>query len=219
MATQIKICGITNRADAELALRLGADYLGIIVYPKSPRAVAIGQLPALLEVIPPGKRVMVDVATGTDVLESYLPYQFDAYQIHFDLDIAIASVAAWSGIVGQHALWLAPRIAPDEPDFPQILLEFADTVVLDAYDAKAYGGTGRAGTNWQRFIDCSVFYQHKRWVLAGGLGPDNLAQALAVTEAAMVDVNSGVESTPGRKDPQRLQAVFEILRKYNDQSV
>lgn len=210
--TRIKICGITRPEDAELALSLGADYLGIIVYPKSPRAVAIKHLPALLDVIPPGKRVLVDVSTGTDQLEEYLHYQFDAYQIHFDLEVSMATVAAWSGIVGQHALWLAPRIPPQETDFPQILMEFADTMVLDAYDRKQYGGTGKSGTNWQRFLDCTILYQHKHWILAGGLGPENIVEAVTFTQAATVDINSGIESSPGIKDHARMRELFRLLR-------
>jgi phosphoribosylanthranilate isomerase len=213
MATKVKICGITRPADALLALSLGADYLGIIVHAKSPRAVDPKNIPALLEHIPPGKRVLVDVSTPTDQLERYLELGFDAYQIHFDLEVSMATVAAWSGLVGQHALWAAPRIPPAEKHFPQVLMEFADTILLDAYDPKVYGGTGQAGGNWQRFLDCTLYYQHKRWILAGGLSPDNIAEALRFTSAEMVDVNSGVESVPGIKDPQRLRRLFEVIRE------
>ena len=211
MSTQVKICGITRREDAELALSLGADYIGIILYEKSPRAVPPERVPALLEVVPPGKRVLVDVATPADRLETLLPLGFDAYQMHFDLDISMASVAAWAGLVGQDALWLAPRISPQEPHFPQILMEFADTILLDTYDKAAYGGTGQAGQNWQRFLDCTLLYQHKRWILAGGLSPDNVREALDFTQAETIDVNSGVESAPGIKDPEKLKRLFEVV--------
>jgi phosphoribosylanthranilate isomerase len=212
MPTRIKVCGITRREDAELALSLGADYIGIILYEKSPRAVAPGAVPSLLEVVPPGKRVLVDVATPADRLESYMSLGFDAFQIHFDLDIPMASVAGWAGLVGQDRLWVAPRIPAGEPNFPQILMEFADTILLDAYDKEAYGGTGRAGLNWQRFLDCSLLYQHKRWILAGGLSPDNVREALDFTQAGTIDVNSGVESAPGIKDPEKLRLLFEVVR-------
>lgn len=215
MTTQVKICGITRPEDAELALSLGADYIGIIVYERSPRAVPLERIPSLLEHIPAGKRVLVDVSTPADQLERYLSLGFDAYQIHFDLDISMASVAAWSGLVGQHALWAAPRIPQSEPHFPQVLMEFADTLLLDAYDRNAYGGTGRSGENWQRFLDCTMLYQHKRWILAGGLSPETIGDALWFTQAAMVDVNSGVEASPGVKDPMRLREVFRAIRAYD----
>jgi len=215
MPTKIKVCGITRPEDALMALSLGADYLGINVYSKSPRSVPLERIPALLEHIPPGKRVLVDVSTPTDQLERYLKLGFDAYQIHFDLDISMASVAAWSGLVGQHAFWAAPRIPPSEEAFPQVLMEFADTVLLDAYDPKVYGGSGRAGENWQRFLDYTVMYQHKDWILAGGLGPQNIIEALQFTQAGAIDVNSGVESAPGRKDAQRLKTFFQLVREFD----
>lgn len=215
MTTRIKVCGITRPQDAELALELGADYLGLNVYAKSPRSVNEKQLKQLLEIIPPGKRVLVDVATATDQLELYLTHCFDAYQIHFDLEVSMATVAAWSGIVGQHAFWAAPRIPPSERDFPQILMEFTDTLLLDAFDRHKYGGTGKAGANWQRFLDCTVLYQHKRWILAGGLAPANIAKALSFTQAEMVDVNSGIESAPGIKDPAKMREFFAAVRAHD----
>ena len=208
MATQVKICGITRAEDAEKALSLGADFIGINLYQKSPRAVPPERVSGLLEVIPRGKRVLVDVSTPSDQLEKYLSLGFDYYQIHFDLDISMATLAAWSGLVGPEALWVAPRIPPEEAHFPQILMEFADTVLLDTYDKEAYGGTGRAGQNWQRFLDCTLLYQHKRWILAGGLSPDNVKDALTATQAEIIDVASGVESAPGIKDPEKLERLF-----------
>jgi phosphoribosylanthranilate isomerase len=156
--------------------------------------------------------VLVDVATPPAQLEQYLSLGFDHYQIHFDLDIPIASVAAWSEIAGADGLWVAPRIPPGEAGFPQILMEFADTILLDTFSKSAYGGTGKAGQNWQRFLDCSILYQHKRWILAGGLAPDNVGAALAFTQAGTIDVNSGVESAPGIKDPDKLRRLFAAVR-------
>lgn len=208
----IKVCGITRIEDARLALDAGADYIGVITYPKSPRFVPHEQLPYLLEAIPPGKRVMVTVSPGTDELEEFLPYQFDYYQLHFDLEVSLATLAGWSGIVGQHALWGAPRIPPDEVQFPQVIMEFADTLLLDAYSKAAYGGTGLAGSNWQRFRDCAILYQHKRWILAGGLNPGNIREAIEATGATAVDVNSGIEQSAGIKDARLLRAFFEAVR-------
>ena len=214
MNTQVKICGITRKEDARLALDLGADYLGINLYPKSPRSVPRSDLEALLNYVPAGKRVFVDVSTATDELEDYLQYFGDAYQLYFDLDVAIATVAAWSGIVGRERLWLAPRVPPGEEYFPQIIMEFADTVLLDAYRPDKYGGTGETA-NWQQFLDWSTLYSHKRWALAGGLRPENVRQALAETDAAMVDVASGVEAQPGIKDPVKMEAFFGAVRAHD----
>ena len=212
MSTKVKICGITRREDADLALSLGADYIGIIVYEKSPRAVPVDAIPALLEAIPPGKRVLVDVAPAPRRLEQHLQLGFDFHQLHFDLDISMAAVAGWSGLAGPESLWVAPRIPPQEPAFPQILMEFSETILLDTYSKEAYGGTGQSGQNWQRFLDCTLLYQHKNWILAGGLSPDNIREAIDFTEAATVDVNSGVEAAPGIKDPEKLKRLFAAVR-------
>lgn len=215
MATKVKICGITRAEDAELALSLGADYLGVNVYEKSPRAVPLERVPQLLEAIPEGKRVLVDVAPSGERLKTYFSCGFDVSQIHFDLDISMAKVAVWSGLVSPDSLWLAPRIPNSEPRFPQILMEFSETILLDTFDKEAYGGTGRSGENWQRFLDCTLLYQHKNWILAGGLSPDNILEALRFTQAEMIDLSSGVEASPGIKDPGKLRELFEQVREFD----
>ncbi|MEX0326631.1 MAG: phosphoribosylanthranilate isomerase [Puniceicoccaceae bacterium] len=212
MSTKVKICGVTRREDIELALSLGADYIGINVYEKSPRSVAVDKIPSLLEAIPEGKRVLVDVAPAQQRLEGHLELGFDYFQLHFDLDISMAAVAAWSGLVGPEALWVAPRIPPQEHAFPQILMEFSETILLDTYSKVAYGGTGESGQNWQRFLDCTLLYQHKNWILAGGLSPDNVREAVDFTQAVTIDLASGVEASPGIKDPEKLKRLFEALR-------
>ncbi len=206
---KVKVCGITRWQDAASALQLGADYIGMILYPKSPRAVERNTARDLCNRIPAGKRVFVDVATGTDELEDYADLGFDYFQIHCDPDTAWSTLAGWSGIVGRDRLWLAPKIPPDQP-FPQTILEFADTVLVDTYRQEGHGGSGQTG-DWQRFRDWSLLHQHKHWVLAGGLNPSNIREALAQTGARRVDVNSGVEHTPGIKDPAKLAAFFAAL--------
>lgn len=206
---KIKVCGLTRWEDAELALELGADFCGMIVYPKSPRCVTREQAWDLCQRIPAGKRVMVDVNTGADELEEWADCGFDYFQIHCDLDVNLASLAAWSGLVGADRLWLAPKIPPGER-FPQPLLEFADTIMIDAYHKDKYGGSGQTA-NWEQFADWSTMYAHKQFVLAGGLTPDNIAEAVRVTNPDVVDINSGVESSPGVKDHAKLNALFVAL--------
>lgn len=209
MSPHIKICGLTRWVDANAALDLGADYCGMIVYPKSPRFVTRDQAWDLCQRIPAGKRVMVDVNTGADELEDWADCGFDYFQIHCDLDVNLATLAAWSGLVGADRLWLAPKIPPGD-SFPQAILDFADTILIDAYHKDQYGGTGKTG-NWEKFAEWSTMYAHKRFILAGGLTPDNVAEAARVTGAETVDVSSGVEASPGVKDPAKLLALFAAL--------
>lgn len=209
MAVRVKVCGITREADGLLARALGAHYLGINVYPKSPRSVSKKVARDLCQRFEAGTRVFVDVNTGTDELEDWADLGFDKFQIHCDYDTALVSVAAWSGMVGRENLWLAPKWPPGEP-FPQMILEFCDTVVIDAFSKDAYGGTGKTA-NWERFAEVATLYQHKQFILAGGLSPENVREAIAQSGTSFVDVNSGVESAPGLKDPQKLKKCFEAV--------
>lgn len=213
LQTTVKVCGITRKEDARVALDLGARYIGINVYPPSPRSVAARDVQGLLEYIPQGQRVLVDVAPDAQRVQRFADLGFDFFQLHFDLDLPMSLLSTWFTILGQDNIWAAPRIPGDQLEFPQVLLEFADTFLLDSYDPKLFGGTGKAGQNWQRFLDCSVLYQHKRWILAGGLSPENAVEAVRATGATHIDVNSGVESSPGIKDPGRLRLLFEALRE------
>ncbi|MEO0796081.1 MAG: phosphoribosylanthranilate isomerase [Verrucomicrobiota bacterium] len=210
MTPKIKVCGLTRWTDVSAVIDLGADYCGTIVYPKSPRAVTRDQAFDLCQRIPAGKRVMVDVNTGTDELENWADLGYDFFQIHCDLETNYATLAAWCGIVGRERLWLAPKIPPNEP-FPQSILEFADTILVDTYHKDKYGGSGQTG-NWEKFAEWKTLYPHKQFVLAGGLSPDNVVAAVEATGTEIVDVNSGIESEPGKKDPAKLKSFFENLR-------
>jgi phosphoribosylanthranilate isomerase len=208
---RIKICGITRAVDAQTALSFGADFVGMIGFAQSPRYIEPDAMADLLTGIPPGKRVVVDVAPDPNRVAAYRDLGFDAFQFHFDLSVSLAQLAAWSEIVGIHRLWLAPRMPPLVTAFPQILLEYADTFLIDAWSDKLFGGSGHTG-NWQRFLDWSVLYQHKEWILAGGLNSHNVIAACQASQARILDVNSGVEVQPGIKDPVRIAALFEALR-------
>lgn len=209
---KVKVCGMSRIEDIRLALDLGADYIGMIAFAMSPRAVSKTQIRELLKFVPKGKRVLVDVETPTQDLEAARGLGFDFYQMHFSEDVSIATIAAWSGLVGRDRLWAAPKIPPDQTAFPPEVLEFADTLLVDGYKANLHGGTGRT-TDWQRFLDWTLLHQHKSWILAGGLSPENIQEALSATNATTVDFNSGVESAPGIKDAGKLKQVFEILNR------
>lgn len=207
---QIKICGLTREADVDLALELGADYCGFIVYPKSPRGVSLERATELAARVPEGKRVLVDVETGSEELEQRRDFGFDFFQIHTGLQVGLATLATWSGLVGKERLWLAPRVPPGE-DFPKAALEFADTLLVDTFKKDQYGGTGQTG-DWARFAQLQETFPDTQWILAGGLSPANVSEALAETGTRHLDLNSGFESAPGVKDEAKLREVFRVLR-------
>ena len=153
--------------------------------------------------------VAVDVCPNFDKIISMKKSGFRYFQFHFPLDTDLSIIKEWSTIVGSSNLWLAPKIPPDN-EFPENLLNFSDTFLLDTYSKTKFGGTGHS-SDWKTFSKCKVSYPEKKWILAGGIGPKNVAKALLQTKADIIDLNSGVEKAPGQKDPEKIKSVFSIL--------
>lgn len=207
----VKICGLTSAVDADYAVQNGADYCGMIRYERSPRCITIEDARESCLTIPHGRRVFVDVNTAPSQLEMYAGFGFDKFQIHCEATVERATVAAWSAIVGRENLWLAPRVGPGAP-FPEDLLDFADTILVDTFQKSgAHGGSGKIG-DWGRFHEWSTRYPSHQFILAGGLSPDNLAEAIAQSGARFVDLNSGLESAPGKKDPVKVRTALAIAK-------
>jgi len=210
MRPRIKICGLTRSEDARLARELGADYFGVVLFAGSPRHIRESALEGLLAAIPRGKRVAVDVAPPPGSLKKRRAQGFDFFQVHFDpAEVPDKSLNGWSAEVGPERLWLAPRLPPGA-EFPDATLAAAQTLVLDTYQKGTYGGTGRTG-DWQHFKALADNHPKHRWVLSGGLRPENIRAALRATGAKIVDVNSGIESAPGIKDAVLLDLLFANL--------
>jgi phosphoribosylanthranilate isomerase len=209
----VKVCGLTRPEDVQRAVALGADYLGFILYPKSLRAVTLTAYAALRATLPAGaegpQRVAVLVEPSLVELAAAQAAGFERFQIHARCELDLALVRAWSGRVGRSALWLAPKLPPGA-NFPPEWLEWADTFLLDTYHAEGFGGSGRIG-DWAGFARWSALAPSAGWILAGGLGPDNIGAAIAQSGARWVDVNSGVERAPGVKDEGKMAAFAAAL--------
>lgn len=205
LRVKLKICGITSLADARAAVECGADYLGFNFYRPSPRYIApaaareiIAQLPA--EVTPVG--VFVNEARPEDVLEIMAESGVRFAQLHGDED------ADYCARVGAERVIKVLRVGDGFE--PRTALEFpASAILLDAYDAKLYGGTGKTA-NWAVAREVARL---TKVFLAGGLSPDNIAEAIRAGEPFAVDVNSGVESAPGHKDAEKLHRLKQELEK------
>ena len=209
----LKVCGMKRAEDARLAAELGADFLGFIFYPKSPRYLAFEAYEALAPLLPRGpKRVAVMVEPALEDLRRARETRFDLFQIHARHDASPETVQAWSDEVGAANLWLAPKLPPGAP-FPEAWLPLAETFLVDTFHAEGFGGSGRTG-DWAGFAGLAATNPDKRWILAGGLSPENVASAIAASGARFVDVNSGVETHPGAKSPEKLRAVAEALRAH-----
>jgi phosphoribosylanthranilate isomerase len=206
---QFKVCGLTSALDAAAAHACGAAYLGFILYPQSPRFVSFEQIKAMAPELPAGRRVAVLVEPDPGALQALQGLGFAFFQVHFRHDLPRRRLEEWGHAVGTQALWLAPKL-PSEAEIPEAWLPLTQGVLLDTFDRKLYGGTGRTG-DWAKFRRLSEAHPEKTWVLSGGLTPENVGDALKVTGARIVDVSSGVESAPGVKDHGLLKAFAESV--------
>ena len=210
----IKVCGITRAADAAMALAQGADYLGINCWSGSPRFVPAAARLDLLREIPADKRVAVTVNPSVTEAAALIAEGFAIVQAHFDPAKNECDPKALSAQLGIKRLWLAPKLA-DGAEWPADLIPLAEGFVHDAHAKDAFGGTGKV-SDWTRFQKLLQKYPQSLWILAGGLGPDNIAAA-AQSGAGFFDLNSGVELAPGLKSAEKLAGVSEVLLK-NTQS-
>lgn len=207
----LKVCGITNLADAQAAAEIGADYLGFILHPKSPRYLTLPAYAALAPQLPAVKKVAVLVTPTRDALAEAVSLGFDFIQLHFPNETSFFEAATWSEIVPPARLWMAPRVPPGK-ELDHAFLPFADTFLVDTFHPDKFGGTGQT-SDWAMFKHYVATQPRKTWILSGGLNPDNIASALAATGATFIDVNSGVESAPGVKDHAKFRALAAALKR------
>jgi phosphoribosylanthranilate isomerase len=198
----VKICGITRAEDAETSVEAGADALGFVFWPESPRFVEPSLARALAAGLPPFvTTVGVFVNQPIEhVLAVANMVKLGAIQLHGDEDLSY--LARLDGRPVIKAIGLAERAVPAVDDWPARVM-----LLLDAYDPAVRGGTGRA-VDWER---AATIAARRRTLLAGGLTPENVAAAVAQVQPFGIDVSSGLESRPGIKDPGRIRALFEAL--------
>jgi phosphoribosylanthranilate isomerase len=200
---RLKVCGITSLVDALTAVNCGAHYLGFNFYPPSPRYIAPEAALAIIEQLPDevvSIGVFVNEAAPETVLDSMRRSGVRLAQLHGDED------AAYCAAVGAERVIKALRVAEDF-DARSVLNYPASAILLDAYDKKLYGGTGKTA-NWALANEAA---RMTKIFLAGGLSPDNISAAIRAVEPFAVDVNSGVERAPGVKDAEKLQALKQAI--------
>jgi phosphoribosylanthranilate isomerase len=209
---RFKVCGLTSLVDAEFADRCGADYLGFILYPKSPRFLSLAQFRAMLPRLPLRRKVAVSVEPTVAELVAMREAAFSYFQIHYRPEVVpTAQLQTWSDIVGAKHLWLAPKLPP-EADVSADARAAAKFIMVDTFHRDAFGGTGATG-DWEKFARHQTAHPENFWILAGGLNSANIGDALRRSGAKFVDVNSGVESAPGVKDEAKLKAFVVALHK------
>ena len=204
--TLVKICGVTNLEDALLCVGAGADMLGFNFYPRSPRYVAPADARRITERLPTSVTsvgVFVNEGSPRRVEEIAAQAGVMAVQLHGD------EPAAYCRALRGRFVIKALRVSPDfEPE--SALTCGAQSVLLDAYSKDLYGGTGDV-FDWSaaRAVRALV----PRLFLAGGLGPENAAEAVRAVSPYAVDACSLLERAPGAKDAARVRAFVAAVRR------
>ena len=206
---RLKVCGLTTAADAAFAADSGFDFIGFNLYPKSPRYLPLESFQRLARHPAHVRLVAVTVEPSLAELARMNAAGFDFFQVHFRYDLPASTIASWAETVGVNRLWLAPKLPP-AVDVPVELLPPAGTFLLDTFDPEKFGGTGRTG-DWGKFARHQQAHPNKTWILSGGLNPDNVAEAIRQSGARFIDVNSGVESSPGEKDQGKISALAKAI--------
>jgi phosphoribosylanthranilate isomerase len=202
---RVKICGLRSRAEAAVAADAGAAYLGMVFFPPSPRHVSLADARWVCQVVPDGVvRVALTVDADDEFLEAIVStVPIDMLQLHgHESPERVGEVRERFSRPVMKALGIST-----DADLDQIsaYARVADQILVDARppgEADRPGGHGTAfdwrllaGRRWKR-----------PWMLAGGLTPQNVAEAARLTGAEQVDVSTSVESRPGFKDPARVRA-------------
>jgi len=196
--TRVKICGLTNYKDAELAIEFGADAVGFVHEPSSPRCIGEFDL-EWLKVLPP---VPVKIAVFGKVTRHVFSGIFDLVQ-----------GSEWEDYpepATKRVHVLRVRQGQKPSDFAQLTVNSA-AILLDAYKDGAYGGTGLT-VDWNfasEFVQCA----ERPVILAGGLTPDNVADAVSRVRPFMVDVSSGIEEKTGLKDAMKMRDFIQSAKQ------
>lgn len=205
--TRVKICGITNAEDALAAIDAGADALGWNFFPGSKRFISPRRAIGIIRDLPQPIAHVAVMANPTfdDAVAIANSGAFTALQLHGNEPPDFCRQLANQRVRFAKAVSVSDT-APDS------MIAFAtDTIVLDSAVPGEFGGTGRTFP-WQRAADLRQSFPAIRFVVAGGLTPENVAEAIRVVRPFGVDVTTGVEDSPGRKNHARLRAFIASAR-------
>ncbi|HEY1662148.1 MAG TPA: phosphoribosylanthranilate isomerase [Verrucomicrobiae bacterium] len=203
MSTRIKICGVTNLADAQVAVEAGADALGFIFYEKSPRYVTLEQAAEISKQLPP---FVMRVGVFVNAPEAFIQRAISdvglaMLQFHGDEP---PEACTRFGLMSMKAFRMK-----DAGTLAEIAKYHTDAYLLDAYSPTTLGGTGHT-FNWDLALEAQKI--GKPIFISGGLTPENVADAIRKVHPFGVDVSSGVESAPGKKDHAKVKAFIAAAK-------
>jgi phosphoribosylanthranilate isomerase len=204
--TQVKICGITNEEDALCAAKCGAAALGFIFYPASPRYIPPEKAELIIKKLPV-KIIKVGVfvnETAAEVTRISELCNLDFIQLHGDESVEYCRNFLPEMLIKAVNL-------ESETDLANACKYDVAALLVDSRHAGLYGGTGKKA-NWDLALQIK---SKKRLILSGGLNEDNVKEALEIVTPQALDINSGVETQPGKKDHKKIARVMEIVREVN----
>ena len=205
MHTRIKFCGLTRAEDVRLAVELGADYIGLVFAPRSPRRLLLGQARMLRDLVPEEIGVVALVMDNprTEIEQIVESLQPDLLQFHGGEDDAFAGSF-------QRPFWKAIAMGGQGESAFASLAAYpnASGFLFDGHAAGEQGGSGQR-FDWRQMPEVT----DRPCLLAGGLSPDNVGLALRTAHPWGVDVSSGIELEPGIKDGYRMRTFVEEVRR------
>ena len=201
---KVKICGITNISDAYSAAECGVDALGFIFYPKSQRYVAPAKAKEIIQKLPP-EITRVGVFVNHEIQEVKEIVQFcslNLIQLHGDESPEYCGQFPMSSLVKAVSCQTEEEIQ-ELKNYP------VAAILMDAREAGHYGGTGK-NSDWRLAIKVKETHP---LILAGGLNRENIREAIERVRPQAVDINTGVETSPGKKDPGKIREIVKIVRE------
>lgn len=212
MAVQAKICGLSDPASIDAALHGGASHIGFVFFPKSPRNVSFDQVVALAAKVPDHvARVGVFVDPENDMVErAVVAGRLNVLQLHGDeTPVRAARLKTQTGLEVWKAIPVRTRA---DIDGAATFAGAADLLLFDAKPPKGADLPGGLGLrfDWRLLTD---YRAPMRWGLSGGLDPANVAEAVGIARARLVDVSSGVEDAPGVKSAKKIEAFLKAVKK------
>ncbi|QXW26529.1 phosphoribosylanthranilate isomerase [Acinetobacter johnsonii] len=209
MRTRAKICGITRIQDIQSAVNAGADAIGFVFFPPSPRSVSTAQAKELIQHVPAYVQTvgLFVNASADEILQILKDVPLDILQFHGDeTSEQCQRIAAQAG----RRWYKAIQVKPDLDVIAEIQnyqAAGASAVLLDAWHPELKGGTGHS-FDWAQFPKLDI-----PLILAGGLKPENIEDAIRTTGAYAVDVSGGVESSKGMKDQQLIERFMQGVHR------
>ncbi len=202
---EVKVCGITNIEDAAAAVECGADALGFIFHAPSPRYVSPEQAKNIIESLSgkPVCKVGVFVNRNWRIIKEIAAFcGFDLIQLHGDEKPRFCAKFPGESLI--------KAVSPESAkDLPELELYVVRAFLFDTRKGGLYGGTGKT-CDWEL---ASNLARQRPLILAGGLGPDNVQEAIRKVAPSAVDLNSGIESEPGKKDYVKMGKTVEIAKR------